>query len=69
MHQSELLLLIPPSYPNRFLSGLQNKEVQERLKASGILIYPGNVEVLRKFVISESEEWRGLVKDANIQPE
>jgi len=53
----------------QILSGLQGKEVQERLKASGILIYPGNVEELRKFVISESEKWRGLVKDANIQPE
>ncbi len=53
----------------QILSGLQDKEVQERLKSSGILIYPGTSEELRKFVASESEKWRILVRNANIQPE
>jgi len=53
----------------QILTGLQDKEVQDRLKASGILVYPGNAEELRKFVASESEKWRVLVKNANIQPE
>ena len=53
----------------QILTGLQDKEAQDRLKASGILVYPGNAEELRKFVASESEKWRVLVKNANIQPE
>ena len=64
---------IPSGYitklSEQILTGLQDKEAQDRLKASGILVYPGNAEELRKFVASESEKWRVLVKNANIQPE
>jgi len=52
-----------------FREGLADREVSSKLLAVGIEPVASSPEALKSFVISETEKWAKIVKDAKIEPE